>query len=171
MKRVYFFVWALALLIAPALTLSWQGTGAELNVSSVQAATSDCDLYKKSNPDGSASTTCSKGSGLDTNSKECSGVKIGLPILNKGETCIQNNPEDGGAIIVYLRLILRLLSGAVGLVIVMLIVIAGVQYIASTGDPAQVKAAKTRLQNAIIGLVLFASMFAILTFIIPGGIL
>jgi hypothetical protein len=41
----------------------------------------------------------------------------------------------------------------------------------STADPARVKAAKDRLQNAIIALVLFLMMFAILSFIVPGGIL
>jgi hypothetical protein len=68
-------------------------------------------------------------------------------------------------------MIIQFLSGAVGLVVVLLIVIGGVQYITSAGDPAGVKAAKSRITNAITGLVLFLLMFAILNFLIPGGII
>jgi hypothetical protein len=173
MKRIFFLVWAVMVLGAPLLSAGTLVVGAPV-VPTAEAATtkdSDCDTFKQSNPDGSASTQCATGSGLNTNSKDCNGVKIGLPILNKGENCIGNNASTGGAIVGYLRLILRLLSGAVGLVIVAMIVVSGVRYIASTGDPGQVKTAKTQLQNAILALVLYLSMFAILTFITPGGIL
>jgi hypothetical protein len=68
-------------------------------------------------------------------------------------------------------MIIKFLSGAIGLVIVLMIVIGGVQYITSAGDPGAVKAAKGRIVNAIVALILFILMFAILNFIIPGGIL
>jgi hypothetical protein len=50
-------------------------------------------------------------------------------------------------------------------------VLSGVQYVSSIGDPGRIKSAKDRLQNAIIALVMYLSMFAILTFLVPGGIL
>ena len=71
----------------------------------------------------------------------------------------------------YLKDILKLLSGAVGGVIVLMLVIAGIQYITSAGEPTAIKSAKNRIMNAIMALVLFLMMFAILNFIIPGGIL
>jgi hypothetical protein len=104
-------------------------------------------------------------------------VHVALPILSGGEKCsdgkygFSNSQSSGGAIIGYLKALLKLLSIAVGAVVIMMIVIAGFQYIMSTADPARVKAAKDRLQNAIIALVLFLMMFAILSFIVPGGIL
>ncbi len=97
-------------------------------------------------------------------------IKVGVPI-EKGKECIENNAASGGAIAVYLRMVLKFLSGGIGLVIVLMMVIAGIQYITSTGDPARVKAAKDRIVNAITALVLFVMAFAILSFIIPGGIL
>ncbi len=96
-------------------------------------------------------------------------VKIALPIIGSSH-CVDNG-ADGGAIIVYLKAILKLLSGAVGGVIVLMLVVAGIQYITSAGDPTAVKSAKNRIMNAIMALVLFLMMFAILNFIIPGGIL
>jgi len=87
-----------------------------------------------------------------------------------GEAEIPND-QNGGAIVYYLKLILRLLSELVGGVILLMLVVAGIQYITSVGDPTRVKAAKSRIQNAIIALVLFLMMFAIINFLIPGGVL
>jgi hypothetical protein len=98
-------------------------------------------------------------------------VQIALPIVSGGSSCVDNNPADGGAIVVYLREILQLLSSAVGIVIVLMLVIAGVQYITSTGNPSLVGAAKKRIINALTALLLFMFMVTILQFIVPGGIL
>lgn len=89
----------------------------------------------------------------------------------EGQEEIANDPANGGAIIVYLKMILKLLNIAIGMIIILMLIIAGVQYITSAADPGQVKAAKDRIMNAIIALVLYMLMFAILNFLIPGGIL
>lgn len=96
-------------------------------------------------------------------------IQLSSP-LSTGANCVDAS-KPGGPIFVYLAMIIKFLSGAVGLVIVLMIVISGVQYITSTGDPARVKEAKTRITNAITGLVLFVLMFALLNFLIPGGII
>jgi hypothetical protein len=88
-----------------------------------------------------------------------------------GQQEIPNDQASGGAIIFYLKLILKLLNLLVGGIIVLVIVIAGIQYIISAGDPANVKKAKGRIMNAITALILYLLMFAILNFLIPGGIL
>jgi hypothetical protein len=105
-------------------------------------------------------------------------VAIGLPILpgmdsctnSKGEAGIANDPTKGGAIVIYLVAFLKLLSETIGLVIVVVLIVAGIQYITSTGDPALIKSAKKRIQNAIVALLLFMFMYAILTFLVPGGV-
>ncbi len=101
-------------------------------------------------------------------------VQLGVPISGKSSDaaqCVDNSQGSGGAIVNYLKLILKFLSGAVGLVILLMLMIAGIQYITSTGDPKLVTNAKNRIINAITALVLFILAFAILSFIIPGGIL
>ena len=71
----------------------------------------------------------------------------------------------------YLKEILRLVNQLVGAVIILAIIIAGVQYMISGGDPANVKKAKGRLMNAFTALILYLLMVAILNFLIPGGAL
>ena len=98
-------------------------------------------------------------------------VKIAVPLVNGGGNCVSNSASSGGAIVNYLRGWLLLLSGVVGTVIMVVLVVAGVQYITSAGDPGLVKAAKQRIFNAILALVLYLMMYAILQFLVPGGIL
>jgi hypothetical protein len=98
-------------------------------------------------------------------------VKIAIPLLKGGSTCVANDAGSGGAIVNYLRDVLSLLGGIVGLVVMIMLVIAGLQYITSAGDPAMVKSAKSHIVNAITALVLYLMMVAILQFLIPGGIL
>lgn len=84
---------------------------------------------------------------------------------------INNNAGTGGAIIEYLKAFLFVLNGLVGGIIVLVLVLAGVQYITSAGDPGRIKNAKGRVQAAMTGLVLYLMMYAILNFLIPGGVL
>ncbi|HEY6736828.1 MAG TPA: pilin [Candidatus Saccharimonadia bacterium] len=97
-------------------------------------------------------------------------VSIALPLLANGSRCIDNNPADGGAIVTYAKDAAKLLSLAIGGVIVFMVIVAGVQYIASLGNPTRIAAAKQRITNAITALVLFAMAFAIINFLIPGGL-
>jgi hypothetical protein len=88
-----------------------------------------------------------------------------------GQQEISNDPANGGAIIYYLREILKLANILVGAVIILAIIISGIQYMISGGDPANVKKAKGHLMNAFTALVLYMLMVAILNFLIPGGAL
>lgn len=98
------------------------------------------------------------------------GVYLSIAVLSGGSNCITGNAATGGIIVVYLTMFLKLLARLLGGVIVLMLVIAGIQYITSAGDPGLVKGAKDRITNAITALVLFAFMYAILNFLIPGGI-
>ena len=88
----------------------------------------------------------------------------------KGQAEIINDASTGGAIVYYVKLVLELLNIAIGGIIVLMLVVAGIQYITSAADSGQVKSAKDRIQNAIVALILYLMMFAILSFLVPGGI-
>lgn len=45
---------------------------------------------------------------------------------------------------------------------VVAVVVSGIQYIVSQGNPDGIKAAKSRLTNAVVGLILLSLMFVIL---------
>ena len=112
-------------------------------------------------------------------------VQIGVPIISlngssggilntkdsKGKAiqCVSNKGD--GAIIAYVKALLQYLSGLVGLVIILMIIVSGIQYLTAYGNPKSITAAKNRLTNAIIGLFLFIFAFALLSFLIPGGII
>ena len=101
------------------------------------------------------------------------GVQVSLGVGETGPNgCI---PEGDGTlatnpIIVYLRGIVQFLSVGVGIVITIAIVVAGLQFMGARGNPQAVQAAVQRLTNAIIALLLFIFMAAILNFVVPGGL-
>lgn len=67
--------------------------------------------------------------------------------------------------------IIRFLSAGVGLVIIGSIIVGGVQYSASRGDPQATANAVKRIQNTMIALVIFIFGYAILNYVIPAGFL
>jgi hypothetical protein len=77
---------------------------------------------------------------------------------------------DHCGIIDYLQIFINTLSALVGVVIVVMIIIGGIQYSASGDDPQKVQAAKSKITNALLALFVFVFMFAILQFLVPGGI-
>lgn len=64
---------------------------------------------------------------------------------------------------------IRFLSAGVGIIIVISIIAAGIQYSSSEGNPEATQAAKTRIQNSIIGLVVYIFSFALIQYLVPGG--
>src|SRR5688572_15039029 len=82
-------------------------------------------------------------------------VKISVKIPGDSDRCIGGQGEDNNPILVYTRGIIKFLSGIFGLAIIIAIIVAGIQYITSQGYPDQVKNAKSRLTNAVVGLILF----------------
>lgn len=79
-------------------------------------------------------------------------------------------PENCGILDILLKLI-NALSALVGVVIVALIVVGGIQYSAAGDNPQSTAAAKKRIMNAIIALIMFVFMTAFLQWLIPGGVL
>lgn len=64
----------------------------------------------------------------------------------------------------------RFLSVGVGIVIILALIMSGIQYSASEGNPEASAKAKKRAQNALIGLFIYMFAWSILQFIIPGGV-
>jgi hypothetical protein len=67
--------------------------------------------------------------------------------------------------------IIRVLSAGVGLVVVGSIVVGGIQYSASRGDPQATAMAINRIRSSLFALLIYIFGFAILNYIIPGAIL
>jgi hypothetical protein len=70
----------------------------------------------------------------------------------------------------YLDPLINFLSALVGVAVVISIVIGGIQYSSAGGDPSKVSAARNRIRNAILALILFIFLYAMLNFLVPGGL-
>lgn len=62
--------------------------------------------------------------------------------------------------------VINIMLFVVGIVSVVVIIIAGIMYVASAGSPDRTKSAKDALLYAVIGLVISLSAFAIVNFVL-----
>lgn len=67
--------------------------------------------------------------------------------------------------------IMSFLSILVGIAVVAGITTGGIVYSTSQGNPGQAQKGVTIITNAVLGLVLYLLMFAIINFLVPGGVL
>lgn len=65
--------------------------------------------------------------------------------------------------------IIRFLSLGVGIVVIASIVVAGIQYTTSRGDPQATVRAVARIRSAVGALIIFIFAYAILNYVIPYG--
>ncbi len=77
---------------------------------------------------------------------------------------------DSNSITVLILMVIDFLAIGVGIAVVGGIAYGGVKYASSAGDTNKTKEAIGIVTNAVIGLVLFVFMYAILNFFVPGGV-
>ncbi len=65
---------------------------------------------------------------------------------------------------------IKVLSALVGVVAVIAIILGAIQVMTSEGDPQKAASGKNHVRNALIGLVAYVFLFALLQFLVPGGI-
>lgn len=86
------------------------------------------------------------------------------------DTCNVGNLGQDCAITDKLSAIANVLSVGVGIVIVIMIIVGGINYSMAGGDPGKVAQAKSRILNAIYALIAYFFLFAFLQWVVPGGI-
>lgn len=70
----------------------------------------------------------------------------------------------------YINPAIKVLTALVGIVAVLSIIVAGIQYAGSADDPGVVTKAKQRIFKVVVGLVAYVFLVAFLNYLIPGGI-
>lgn len=83
--------------------------------------------------------------------------------LGSGPGQVDNVPTTGGNDILYNAL--NIAYFVAGVIAVIVIIVAGINYASSGGDSAKVSKAKNQILFAIIGIILILSAFAITNFI------
>lgn len=81
-----------------------------------------------------------------------------------------NIDKNNCGIVRYLLIFINAMSGLVGVVVIIMIIIGGIQYSSAGSDPQKVQAAKSKITNAVLALAMFIFMFSFLQWIVPGGI-
>lgn len=115
---------------------------------------------------------CREHARAEASNEKCGKDEVEVSVGIDGVNCIpRGDTAESNAIIQYLAWIIRFLAGGVGLVITLMIVVSGFEYIMARGSSEKIAHAKKRLTEAIEALILFILMSAILNFLIPGGIL
>ncbi len=97
----------------------------------------------------------------------CGGVKTS--IISCGGNKDSKNMKDSG-IWHLLLMTINILSAGVGVLALAGIVYGSILYTSAGGNPEQVKKAKNTFINVAIGVIAFAGMFALLNFLVPGGV-
>ena len=85
-----------------------------------------------------------------------------------GVKCANPSPDNTPGLTDTIKLIINMIIFAVGLVAVVMVILGGVQYSTSQGDPGKVKKAKDTIMYGIIGMVVAILAFAIVNFVLAG---
>jgi preprotein translocase subunit SecE len=70
----------------------------------------------------------------------------------------------------YVNPAITLFGAVFGTIAVISLIIGGIQYSSSEGDPQKVANAKKRVTNTIISVIAFLFLYSFLQFLVPGGI-
>lgn len=103
---------------------------------------------------------------------ECGGVQTAII------SCEQNGKaDDGGEVPIektgiwgILILIINIMTAGVGVLALVGFIYGAILYTSAGGSPEQVKKARTVFTNVVIGVIAFGGMFALLNFLVPGGV-
>jgi len=99
-------------------------------------------------------------------------TSTGQGICAPSDPCAQTNSSSCAATDIisnWINPALTFLSIGFGVLAAIMIVIGGIQYSASAGDPQAAAAAKNRIMNVAIAIIAYFLIFALLKFIIPGS--
>lgn len=76
---------------------------------------------------------------------------------------------DGCGTFMLLNFIIEILTWGIGIAALVGILIAGITYMTAGGEPGKVIKAKNRIVQIVIGLALYATLWAALNWLLPGG--
>jgi len=103
---------------------------------------------------------------------KCGDNQVAVSIPINGQNCIDKGDKvENNVIITWLSTIIKFLTVGVGIAATGGVVYGGFLYMSAQGNAGRTQKGVATILNAIIGVVLYALLFAIINFIIPGGVL
>ena len=94
------------------------------------------------------------------------------PVFAEGDNCVdtiffgQQCGQEG--MTNALGVAVDIMSGLIVFVAIIAITICGIQYLTASGNEEQLRKAKRRIFEIVIGLAIYALVYAILKFVLPG---
>lgn len=82
------------------------------------------------------------------------------------DECLKTNP-----IVQWLNVLINVFAGIIGIGAVVMIIVAGIQYMSARDNPQAVQSAKEKITSVVIGLVAFGLLYAFVNWLIPGGVI
>lgn len=95
-------------------------------------------------------------------------IRQGDPVSTPTQ-CNIDKEEEGSDLVSSVKTIINVILGVLSFVAVAIIILGGVSYMTSQGDPAKATKAKNTIVYAVIGLVVSLLAFAIVNFVIQEG--
>jgi len=97
-------------------------------------------------------------------------VAVGIPI--NGNNCVDKGTTvENNIIIVWISGLIKFLTVGVGLAATGGVVYGGFLYLTAQGNAGKTQKGIATILNALIGVTLYALSFAIVNFLVPGGVL
>lgn len=93
-------------------------------------------------------------------------IRVGQGVNSDDLKYLPNKTTDGNALNDKIGIILQVVFATMGAVAILIIAIAGLQYVLSNGDPQKTARAKDTIIYAVIGLVVAIMSFTIVTFVL-----
>lgn len=106
----------------------------------------------------------------DTSAVGNNGCGVDTAIISCGNVDTDKEGVENTGLWSLLLTTINILTAGVGVLALGGIVYGAILYTSAGGSPEQVKKARTIFTNVVIGVVAFAGMYALLNFIVPGGV-
>ena len=137
-------------------------TGSTSGSSSTSSTSAPSNLNCSKTPTDGRCATC------QTNQNDCVQCTNGC-----GDSAVTASCNHDGCDLVgkFLNPLIKLLSAAVGVVVVLSIIYGAIQYSSSAGDPQKAAKARGHITKTVLALVAYIFFFAFLQFIVPGGVI
>ncbi|QQS20206.1 hypothetical protein IPL85_02010 [Candidatus Saccharibacteria bacterium] len=97
----------------------------------------------------------------------------GQSLMGDNKTCCPDGSQDDSKKCLYAKYInpiIKILTFTAGIAAIIGIIIGGIQYSASSGDPQKTAAGKGKIIKALYGFIAFLFLYSALQFLSPGGI-
>src|SRR5688572_24071525 len=99
-------------------------------------------------------------------------IAISVPVEQGGSHCIKKEGTGkDNPIFIYMRNIIKFIGAGVGMVLVLLVIVGGIRFTTAQGNPQAVQSAVKMIVSAVIGLIMFVLLFAIINYLLPGGVI